>query len=82
MFDNGFIGRIFGMDVIQFSANIGTTTRAYVIDKNHAFVMAEKRPVTVERYDDATHDLSGSVVTQRVTVARLRDTAIARITTT
>ena len=82
MFDTGFIGRIFGMDVIQFSAAVGTTTRAYVLDKNHAFIGAEKRPVTVERYDDATHDLSGASVTQRVVFALLRDLAVARITTT
>lgn len=80
-FENGLIGEIFGMKVIRFSANIGTTTRAYVIDKDHALVIAEKRPVTVVNYDDATHDLSGAAVTQRIAVARLRDTSIARITT-
>lgn len=80
-FENGLIGKIFGMQVHMFSANIGTTTRAYVIDRNHSYVTAEKRPVTVQNYDDATHDLTGAVATQRITVALLRDTATCRITT-
>jgi N4-gp56 family major capsid protein len=81
MMTTGFIGTIFGMNVHVESGQIMTTTSAYVIDKNNAFVIAEKRPVTIERYDDATHDLSGAVVTQRVSVKALRTAATCIITT-
>lgn len=81
-FTNGLIGRIFGMDVKVFSANIGTTTSAYCIDRSHAFVITEKRPVTINEYDDVTHDLSGVVLTQRIKIRHLRANAIAKITTT
>lgn len=80
-FENGLIGKIFGMDVRVFSANIGTTTNAYVLDRRHAFGIAEKRPLTVEEYDEVSRDLSGAVVTQRIKVKLLRDTAVCRITT-
>jgi HK97 family phage major capsid protein len=80
MLDTGYIGKLFGMNVHVISAAIITSTNAYVIDKNHAFVIAEKRPVTIEQYDDATHDLSGVVVTQRIAVGYLRTSAIAKIT--
>jgi N4-gp56 family major capsid protein len=81
MLTSGFIGTIFGMNVHVESANICNSKYAYVIDKNQAFVIAEKRPVTIERYDDATHDLSGAVVTQRVAVKALRTAATCIITT-
>jgi hypothetical protein len=85
MFETGFVGRIFGMDVLRFSTNVAPSTTyskyAYIIDKNHAFVIAEKRPVTVENYDDKVHDLSGAVVTQRIKVRQLRAAAICKITT-
>jgi len=84
MFETGFIGRIYGMDVLRFSTNAAPTTTyskyAYVIDKAHAFCIAEKRPVTVENYDDNVHDLSGAVITQRIVVRQLRAGAICKIT--
>jgi N4-gp56 family major capsid protein len=85
MFETGFIGRIYGMDVVRFSTNAAPSTTyskyAYIIDKNHAFCMAEKRPVTIEDYDDKIHDLSGAVVTQRIKVKALRAAAICKLTT-
>ena len=78
---NGFIGKIFGMDVIRVSGNLITTTTGYVIDKSEAIVLVEKRPVTVEQYDDVTHDMSGAVITQRIKVGVRRSSAIAKITT-
>jgi N4-gp56 family major capsid protein len=81
MMTTGFIGTIFGMNVHVESGQIITTTSAYVIDKNQAFVIAEKRPVTIERYDDVTHDMSGAVITQRVAVKALRTAATCIITT-
>jgi HK97 family phage major capsid protein len=78
---NGFIGKIFGMDVIRVSGNLITSTTAYIIDKAEAIVLVEKRPVTVEQYDDVTHDMSGAVITQRLKVGYRRSSAICKITT-
>lgn len=82
MFENGLIGKIFGMDVYEISGNIITSTSSYVVDSEQAFCVVEKRPVTMEEYDDKTKDISGVVVTQRVAVALLRSSAVAKITTT
>ena len=84
----GTIGRIFGMDVFVISPNASATAaatqsrRAYVLDTDQAFCIVEKRPLTMENYDDAVHDMQGVVISQRIGFARIRDTAIARITTT
>lgn len=81
----GWVGTIYGMKVILFSTTAAPSTTyskyAYVIDKENSFMIAEKRPVTVERYDDKTHDISGAVITQRIVVSRLRDYATCRIST-
>jgi len=76
----GALARVLGMNIHLFSANIGTTTSGYIIDRNEAYAIAEKRPVSIERYDDKVHDLMGVVATQRIAVKLLRDTAVARIT--
>ena len=82
MLDAGFLGTIYGLQVIRVSTNAGmTNTSAYVTDKAHAYIIAEKRPVTVEGFDLQTHDMSGVVVTQRIKVDDLRSSAIAKITT-
>ena len=81
MLTRGFLGNIYGMRVHLFSSQVGTATRAYVIDKDNAYDIAEKRPVSVERYDEPGNDMSGAIVTQRIAVARIRDAAICRVTT-
>lgn len=82
MLQNGVVGRLYGMDVVMFSANIGTTTRAYIFDSRYALVGAEKRPVTTEVWRDYAIDTYNLVASQRIAYARLRDTAISRLTTT
>jgi len=74
------VGRIWGMNVIV-SHNV-SAKYAYVIDRDNAFVVVEKRPVTIEKYFDAARDSSFAVVTQRVAASYLRPGAIARIVTT
>lgn len=81
MLSNGFIGSIFGMRVHVVSGAIYTSTYAWVFDRNQAFAIVEKRPVTVERYNDLTRDMVGAVVTQRITMKALRADAMAIITT-
>ena len=85
MIETGYVGIYFGLKFWQFSTNVAPSTTyakyAYVIDRNHAFVMAEKRPITVENYDDTAFDMSGAVVTQRIKVRQLRAKAIYKIIT-
>ena len=82
MLESGFVGRIYGMNVISVSTNAGmTTTSSYIIDNRHAYGIAEKRPLSVERFELPTFDMSGAVLTQRLKVAALRTNAIAKITT-
>jgi HK97 family phage major capsid protein len=78
--NNRLIGSIFQMKVIvsnNVSAKLG-----YVIDANHAFVIAEKRPLTIERYSDYARDSGFLTITQRVAVSYLRAGAVSEITTT
>jgi len=82
MMSNGFIGTIFGMNVHVVSGAIYTSTYAWVFDRNQAFAIVEKRPVTVDRYNDLTRDMVGAVVTQRITMKALRTSAMCIITTT
>jgi HK97 family phage major capsid protein len=74
------VGSIYGMQVIM--SNNVSAKLAYIIDRDHAFVMAEKRPLTVERYTDYARDTSFLVVSQRLAVNYLRAEATSEITTT
>ena len=82
MLERGFVGRIFGMNVMKVSSNAGmTNTSSYVYDKLHAFVIAEKRTITVEKFDIPTSDMSAAAITQRIKIRHLRANAISKITT-
>ena len=86
MLQRGFLGTIYGLNVIKFSTNAAPSSTyskyAYVTDKMHAYVIAEKRPVTLENFELPTYDMSAASVTQRIKVRYLRANAIAQITTT
>ncbi len=83
MLKRGFLGTVYGMNVILVSTNAGyTTTDAFVSDKTQAYVIAEKRPVTVENFELPTFDMSGAAVTCRIAVKILRTSAVAKVTTT
>jgi len=85
MLQRGFLGTIYGLNVIKFSTNAAPSTTyskyAYVTDRMHAYVIAEKRPVTVENFELPVYDMSAASVTQRLAVRQLRPNAIAKITT-
>jgi HK97 family phage major capsid protein len=81
MLSTGFIGTVYGMKVFRVSTNAGmTTTSSYVYDKNHAFMIAEKRGITVENFTLPSLDMEGSAVTMRVKVRALRTNATCKIT--
>jgi len=74
------IGTIFGMKVIV--TNNVSAKLAYIIDAKHAFIIGEKRPLTIERYRDYARDTEFMVVTQRFAALYLRSEATSEITTT
>ena len=83
MLSKGFLGNIYGMTVVKSSTNAGmTATSSYVTDRRYSYIIAEKRPITVENFDLPTHDLSAASVTQRIVVTALKTAATAKITTT
>lgn len=82
MLTRGFLGTIYGMNVINPSTNAGmTATTSYVIDKDQSYAIAEKRTVTVEGFANVENDMKGVVCSQRIAVKALRTSSIAKITT-
>lgn len=73
------IGKVLGMTI--YISNLVTSNYAYVIDSRHALVLAEKRPITVEKYDDVTRDMTGIVITARWKASYLQANACSVITT-
>lgn len=81
----GFKGVIYGMMVYRFSTNAAPSSTyskyVYVYDKNQAYMIAEKRPVTLRNFKIETFDMEGAALTQRIIVELLRDSAVCRIST-
>jgi len=81
MLQRGFLGNIYGMNVVRFSTQVGTATTAYVLDRTQAYGLAIKRDITVENFDLPTYDMQGAAITWRFDVKLLRSNAVSRITT-
>ncbi len=85
MLQRGFLGTIFGLNVLKFSTNAAPSTTyskyAYITDRDFAYMIAEKRPVTVENFDLPVYEMSAANITQRIVVDDLRPKAIVKITT-
>lgn len=85
MLNTGFVGRLYGMNVVRFSTNAAPSATyskyAYVFDKSQAYCIVEKRPLTVEKFDIQSNDMSAAAVTHRIAVKTLRTQAICNITT-
>ena len=85
MLQRGFLGTIFGLNVLKFSTNAAPSTAyskyAYVTDRQHAYMIAEKRPVTVENFELPVYEMSAANISQRIVVDDLRPKAICKITT-
>jgi len=85
MLQRGFLGNIYGLNVIKFSTNAAPSSTyskyAYITDKMHAYMIAEKRPVTVANFEMPVYDMSAANITQRLIVNELRASAICKITT-
>jgi len=74
------IGRIYGMNVWVSSNQ--NKKYAYIIDRAHAFVTAEKRAVTINQWNDLVRDGKQAVATMRFVTDSLRVNSISKITTT
>jgi len=76
MLQRGFLGTIYGLNVIKFSTNAAPTTTyskyAFVTDRMHAYVLAEKRPVTIENFEMPVYDMSAASITWRFVARHLR----------
>ena len=81
VFETGLIGRIMGMTVLR-TTNNPTTASSYVLDSSAALCLAEKRPITIERYKVENQDLVGIAVSARWVARYLRSKAISEITST
>jgi len=85
MLAKGYLGIIYGLNVINFSTNAAPTTTyskyAFVTDRDKAYVIAEKRPVTIENFEMPVYDMSAASITQRIKIRDLQNSAIAKIHT-
>jgi len=79
------IGRIYGMNVWVSNnlgkGNVSSKKYAYVIDRNHSFLVAEKRAVTLRPFDEWWKDTRNEVLSFRFAARYLRANATAKITT-
>lgn len=83
MLDRGFLGTIYGLNVIKTSTNAGmTATSAYVFDNRYAYCIVEKRPINIDNFDLPANDMSAAAITQRISAQAVRTASIAKITTT
>ena len=85
MLETGFVGKIYGLNVMRFSTNAAPSTTyskyAYVFDNSQAYYIVEKRPLTVERFDLQSNDMKAATVTQRLAVQIIRTQAVSKTTT-
>jgi len=85
MLETGFVGRIYGLDVMRFSTNAAPSTTyskyAYVFDRNQAYYIVEKRPISIENFELPNNDMSAAVITQRIAVQIIRTQAVSKTTT-
>ncbi len=75
---NGTIGSIGGMRVVV-SAN-QTAGQVLMFDSSVYAVLAERRPVSIDKYNDVIRQLEGIVLTQRLKPAAIRRDAAVMLT--
>lgn len=87
MLQRGFLGKIYGLNVIRFSTSSTATPSTshkkygYVIDRSQCYGIGIKRDITVENFNMPSFDMQGAAITQRIDVKLLRSSAVSRITT-
>jgi len=85
MLERGFVGKLFGLNVIRFSTNAAPSSTyakyAYIFDREYAYGLAIKRDLTVENFNLPTFDMQGALVTMRIAATLIRSKAVSKITT-
>jgi len=78
---NGLVGRIMGMKVWEGSTVINESGKytGYMIDRNNAFVIGEKRPLKMETFENPKYDRTEYYFSMRTAMAYLHTNAIAKI---
>jgi HK97 family phage major capsid protein len=82
-FEKGFVGKIFGMDVVVSPTvwnNQTSTEYAYILDSREAGVLVIRKPLTMKTYEIPDRDAVGVAVTFRAEARVLRAQAGAEIT--
>ena len=86
MLTKGFVGILYGLNVLKFSTKAAPSTTyskyAYIYDNTEAYCIVEKRPITIEKFEIESNDLSAACLTQRIAVQILRTEAVSKTTTT
>jgi len=77
-FQNGFVGKIFGIDAVK--STILAADTAYVIDKEEAGMLVIRRPLTITKFNDPIQDLVGASFTQRMSARTIESTAGVKVT--
>ena len=77
----GLMGKISGMNVWEASTLINESSKytGYVIDRDNAFVIGEKRPLKMEMKDNPQYDRKEYYFTMRTAFAYLHANAICQI---
>jgi len=78
-FQTGYLGVVHGMRVWHTN-NEYTTGSSYVIDKNYAFAIAEKMPLSLKPWEDVRRGLKGFTAYMRFDTGYLRKEACSQIT--
>lgn len=81
-FEKGFVGRIFGMDVVISRSCWfgGSTEYAWILDTREAGVLVLRRPLTMKTYEIPERDAIGVACTFRAEARAVRPKAGCRIT--
>ena len=78
-FANGFLGRIHGMDMLRTNNNY-TANSSYIVNKNKAIAMTEKRPLRLRAWNDVRRGESGFTADARFSLDYLYTEACSYIT--
>lgn len=80
-FERGLVGRVFGMNVIETNQAALDTTYDYclLVDSRHALILAEKRPISIAKYNQENKDIVGIAVSARFKARYKRKEACAYV---
>lgn len=85
LMSRGFLGTIFGLNVVRFSTNAAPSSTyskyLYMVTRSQSYGIAIKRDLSVENFNLPSSDMEGACATMRLSVELLRADSVAKITT-